>query len=154
MTALGNFVQGEKLTAGDMNAIGSYTAYTPTFSGFTLGNGTITARYTKINKLVHVVGFVDLGTTSTMTGPLDISLPVSFDTASQPILTPFAGQCIFYNGATLFNAYPIALSGTSFRMVGLLANGTYTTNYDISSGTPFTWNSSSDFRWNFFYQAA
>jgi len=133
---------------------GAYQTYTPTFNGFTLGNGTITAKYTQINKHVHVVGLVDLGTTSSMTGALDITLPVAFNTTSQPVLSPFGGQCLFYNGATLFNAYPLALNGTSFRMVGQLASGTYTINYDTTGTVPFTWNSSSDFRWNFVYEAA
>ena len=133
---------------------GAYQSYTPTFSGFTLGNGTFSARYTQINKYVHVIGWVDLGTTSSMTGPLDVSLPIAANTTSQPVLQPFAGQCILWNGTTLFNSYPISLFGTSFRIVGQLVNGTYSTNFDVTSTAPFTWNSSSDFRWNFSYEAA
>ena len=36
--------------------LGTYTAYTPTYSGFTLGNGTVTAKYCQVNDFVHVIG--------------------------------------------------------------------------------------------------
>ena len=89
MAVLGTFSPLTPLTAAELNAIGTYTDYSSsvTFAGFTKGNASVTARYTALNKLVHYVGYVDLGSTSSLTGPLDVSLPVNCNTASQPILS-------------------------------------------------------------------
>lgn len=154
MATFGTFTVGQVLTAAELNAAGAYTAYTPAYNGFTLGNGIVTARYTQFNKVVHCLGLVDLGTTSSLAGPLDIGLPVACDTTVQPILAPFAGNCLAYNGSLLFDAYPIQVSSVFFRMVGRLVNGTYSQNYDMSTNVPFTWNSSAYFFWSFIYKAA
>ena len=47
------FTAGQVLTAAQMNGIGEATiAYTPTISNGTLGNGTMSAYYSRVNKLV------------------------------------------------------------------------------------------------------
>lgn len=122
------------------------------FTGFTKGNATIVSRYTKVNGFVHFWGRCTLGTTSSMTGPLDINLPVSIS-ASSTIVDP-VGVCNAYNGSSIYIGHPINLFGGDVRCTWLLTNGTYATQADTGSTVPFTWKATDYFMWNFFYEAA
>ena len=79
MTALGDFSSGDVLTAADMNAIGTWTAYTPTVYNMVIGNGTVDFKYAQINKVVHLRGVFTMGSTSTFgtTGSPFFSLPIA-----------------------------------------------------------------------------
>ncbi len=60
----------------NMKAIGdAWTAYDPTLSGVTLGDGTLTGRYSIAGKLVHWSAELTLGSTSSVTGAIVIGLP-------------------------------------------------------------------------------
>ena len=132
-------------------AIGVYSAYTPTFGGFTLGNGTTNTRWTQVNKQVHYYGRVTLGSTSVMTGPLDVSVPININAAST-ILDPM-GVANAYNGSTIFYFFPINLFNASFRMIFASTSGAYATNVDVGSGVPFTWAAGNYFQWNMTYES-
>jgi len=69
-TAFGNAV---------VNAINgmAWTSYTPTYANFTLGNGTATHRYAKINDVVFVWDQIVMGSTSTMGTGMTMTLPVT-----------------------------------------------------------------------------
>jgi hypothetical protein len=146
------FTTGQVLTAAQLNSIGAYTAYTPTFAGFTVGNGTVNTRYTQVNKLVHFYGRVALGSTSAFTGPLDISVPIAINAASAVLDT--VGTCGAYNGAALFYGAPINLFNTSIRCTFFNSAGTYVTNSDTSATIPFTWANTNIFFWNITYESA
>lgn len=145
------FTAGNVLTAAQLNSIGAYTAYTPTFGGFTLGNGTINTRYTQVNKMVHYYGRVTLGSTSVMTGPLDVGVPFNINAAST-IIDPI-GVASGYNGSLIAFAFPINLFNASFRMVFSLTNGTYATSVDVGAGVPFVWAAGNYFQWNVTYES-
>jgi hypothetical protein len=59
--------------------IGKWIAFTPTQTNFTLGNGTSTWYYAKINKVVHVGGHVVWGSTTSLSGDWRINLPLTAD---------------------------------------------------------------------------
>jgi hypothetical protein len=150
MATLGTFTPGQVLTAAELNDIGTYSTYTPTFGGFTLGNGTITARFTKINKLVHCFGAVTLGSTSSMAGALDVDLPAT--AADGVFFEP--SPCYFFNNTTIFWGFAINISTTRIRLVAQNASGTYVSNSDTSATVPFTWASGHSFYWNHVYRGA
>jgi hypothetical protein len=134
------------------NVRGAYTAYTPTIGGFTLGNGTINTRYTQVNKMVHYYGRVTLGSTSVMTGPLDLGLPVNIH-ASSTIIDP-VGVSNAYNNSLIYIGHPINLFNASVRFTWLVTSGAYATQADTGPSVPFTWASTHYFMWNFTYEAA
>jgi len=152
MTALGDFVSGDVLTAADMNAIGTYTDYSSsvTFNGFTKGTSTVVAKYTKINKFVHYWGYVITQSGFSMTGPLDVSLPA---TATGGILTT-QSACAFYDGSLLYWGTAINISGTYMRLVTHVVNATYGYNGDVGASVPFSWLTGDAFYWNHYYEAA
>jgi hypothetical protein len=149
----------KKITASELSGyvvsgLGTYTTYTPTLSGVTLGNATVDARYTQIGKLVHYYGIITFGSTTTITGSnWEISLPVN--TGGATVFPIPCGGASYYDASSgllhwgetvrFFNA-------TSLRLTIDLAAQTYTTS--LSSTLPFTWATSDQLAFNVTYQAA
>ena len=131
----------------------SWAAYTPTFSGFTLGNGTLDFAFTQIGKTVHVRGACTLGTTSVMNGPsLDLTLPV---TSAYGALGFTYGHTSFWSGATVFNGSFISIGGTgNGRVLVYSTSNPYSQSLDITSTVPFTWASGRQFFLFLTYEAA
>jgi len=153
MATLGTFTAGSVLTAAELNAIGTYTDYSSsvTFSGFTKGNATVVAKYTKINKFVHYWGVVTLGSTSSMSGALDVYLPF---TATGGNITNNSA-CSFYDASgTLYWGTAFHIGTTEIRLQIHVASTTYASNTDVSSIKPFTWTTNDQFFWNHSYEAA
>ena len=99
--------------------LGTYTAYTPTIGGFTLGDGTMTASYCQVNKLVHTYGKIVWGTTSAFTaGNATLTFPIN------PILgssSPFTFSAVGTSsiadvsvGTAYFGIATVAGLGTNF----------------------------------------
>lgn len=106
-----------------------WTAYTPTVTGITLGNGTVTGRYKRIGPTVHIKVMIVVGSTTIITGLGSISLPVA---------NAYLGavQVIFLDA---LNTY--------FTGVGVLASSGMLIGWHGASGaiaaftatTPLTW---------------
>jgi hypothetical protein len=120
-------------------AVGTpWTTWTPTLVNLTLGDGSLTARYTQIGKTVFFNIVFILGSTSSVAANSTISLPV---TASSSINANTAiGSSLLkdanvgeYIGLTRF------LSTTTIRPVTLQGNVAFVTAASISDTSPFTW---------------
>jgi hypothetical protein len=149
MATLGNFTAAI-LTAAELNAIGTWTTWTPTFSGLTKGNGTVTARYSQINKVVHLNVLITFGSTSAMTGLVAVSLPVTAATgiSSMGVVRLEDAGSTFYVGTVQ------VASATSMQVFVNQANGTYTTMAATSSTVPFTWTTNDNLVISLTYEAA
>lgn len=153
MTALGDFSPGDVLTAADLNAIGAYTAYTPSSTGgLTLGNGTIQTSYTRINDFVHTYGYIILGTTSSVSAYVDIALPVT--NATGTFESPTGNALFWDNGSVIWKGATISVGNTTVRLVAELSSGTYTRYADLNPNVPFTWAATDILYWNIMYRAA
>lgn len=133
----------------------AWTAYTPTISGVTIGNATTTFVYAKLGKNVIVRGVCTFGSTSTVTGPLDVSLPVNNTGYSTTGIV--VGNTTFYNGTSYFYGPVVSIGQTDkFRCVAYNVSGTYATGSDVSTTAPFTWAPATNkfFACQFIYQAA
>ena len=131
----------------------TYTGYTPTFTNFTLGNGTINkARYAQSGKLVHVYIQVTLGSTSTVSGNITVALPV---TAASDQVGLWTGPAAFSDsGVGSFTGLVQISSTTAAKPDVNDASGTYPKITGLSSTVPFTWTTSDGFRLSFIYEAA
>jgi hypothetical protein len=94
------FVAGDILEAQQLNdnfnyVSGDFTSYTPTVTGWTIGNGTITGKYATIGQTVFLYGNFLFGSTSAVaaSSTLTITLPV----AQAAFSTPVEGSCNFYD---------------------------------------------------------
>jgi len=120
---------------------GSWSSYTPTLTGWTLGNGTLVGFYNNDGKTVNVAASVKWGSTTSASGNLYLSLPVAAD--------------LTLGGTFLFNIYQAGGSGvatdnsadTYYAIAGYVTGSTsmriIATNGANNSGVavsiPFTW---------------
>ena len=131
----------------------AWTAYTPTFSGITIGNGTVNFKYAKLGKTVHVRGVFTFGTTSALTTTVDIGLPFN------SVAYPFA-QCVgnFNTYSSLFAGSMVYVgSSSNFRCVLYNTAGTFAVPQDLSTTVPYgagNWNTGKQIMVSFTYEAA
>ena len=131
---------------------GAWQSYTPTFTNFTLGNGTITlAKYVQIGRTVTVKVLVTLGSTSSVSGRIGFSLPVTAtaDNTDRNIAT-----CGLSAGGVSGQGFLAIGSTTRADLYAQLASGTYVTATNISSTIPGTWTTGNTWSTQFTYEAA
>lgn len=131
----------------------SWASYTPTWTGMTIGNAVVTAKWRKHGKTV--VGSVKMvaGTTTSFSSGVTFSLPVSAVTVES---TP-CGTVVFFDVSAAFDTVGqvrINSGLAAANIVPILASGTYLQAVQCSSTIPFTW-ATGDIIWaNFCYEAA
>jgi hypothetical protein len=145
------FVAGSVLTAAELNGIGeTAVSFTPTFTNYTRGNGTSIAYYMQVNKLVYVYVKETLGSTSSVTGVISMTLPIA---AVRAQAVQMARARIDDTGAQVY--WGTTFGGTSTVILFAdLASGTYTAFANISATVPMTWASTDAFQFAFVYEVA
>lgn len=152
MTALGSFVAGDVLTAADMNAIGTWTTWSPTWTNLTVGNGTVTAQYSQINKVVHLRASVTFGSTTSISGSVTFTLPV---TASSTASTTGHGVAQFGDtGSASYLGVARVSTTTTGQLVAPNSSLTYVSLSALSSTVPFTWGNTDTINLTLAYEAA
>lgn len=141
-------------TAGEIG--GASTTWTPTWTNVTVGNGTVTARYTKIGKYYICRIMFVFGTTSSTSGDITFTLPAtSVSYAGTANVTPMGNARAFDNsGATVYNGDVLWKSTTTGGMRFMRSDGTYV-NQVVNSGTaPVTWATNDEYGMNFIFESA
>jgi hypothetical protein len=130
----------------------TWTSYTPTYENLTLGNGTMTARYKQIGKTVVVnVGF-SFGSTSSISGSVKISIPV---TAKNDVsYTLFPSWMFDTSVGTQLMGSMILEDSTKLTVIANKSDGTYVSTTIISSTIPWTWATGDRIAFAFVYEAA
>jgi hypothetical protein len=127
------FVAGDVLTAAELNGIGEVgTLFTPTITNGVLGNGTLSATYQRVNKIVVATYVWTLGSTSTITGGLQFSFPFTA-TSSTNMPIQILGGALFtdvsagadfviipYHATTANVGFLTSVASTAFTTVGLV----------------------------------
>jgi len=146
-----------KLAIGN-TVIGTYTAFTPTFTDLTVGNGTSTARFSRVNNVVNYYGFFTLGNTSAVTGGIRITLPITANSIYSTLNGIIMGDLTLYDtsAGTWYQGNVMSIGSTTLGLTRLwVANGTIVTNMsETSSSSPFTWGTGDQVIWNITYEAA
>jgi hypothetical protein len=147
-------VNGDINTTGAVriggNGIGEYQSYSPTTGGLTVGNGTMNASYCRIGKMIHYVGYFDLGTTSSISPYVDFSLPV---TSYSSTFTQPSGDALFWDqGGQLWKGATLMISQTAFRFVAEQVDSNQIRYNDLTSAIPFVWGNGDHLFWNFVYR--
>jgi hypothetical protein len=127
--------------------MGAWQGYTPTFSNLSVGNGTTAFTYVQQGKTVHVRGRISLGTTSTVTGLIAISLPVT--AVSSNFVASITGRA----GGTDHILYA-ASTTTTLSISAVTANGAYTSRANTSATVPGTWTNGDNITFSATYEAA
>jgi len=132
---------------------GTWQNYTPTYTNFTAGNATITARYTQTGKLVTVFFSVIFGSTSSISGTPNVSLPTNTVAGFEEMLVVF-GKIEDVGTAFLVGGCMIAYSTQTFRWQFFPTNGNYLASDNVSATAPMTWTTGDKFSTTFTYEAA
>lgn len=128
----------------------AWMSWTPIFTNFTLGNGTVDATYIQIGKFVTANLRVTMGTTSSMTTTPQFTLPVTAHTTA--LGTPFTVR-ISDTGTATFHAI-CQIVTTSVAEMFTLKAATYVYWDVITSSAPMTWTANDSFGVQLVYQAA
>jgi hypothetical protein len=144
LTAASGEATGLKYTGG-------WQSWTPSFTNFTVGNGSVLAAYQKIGKTVHYYLEVTLGSTSSVTGTIIFTYPIT------PVSARQAGQGTATLGDSGTAGYIGALGGWSATqgfLVTLGTGGAYATENQVNATVPFTWTTNDFFFLSGTYEVA
>ena len=146
------FVSGDVLTAAELNGIGEVLTYTPTTGNLTLGNGTLSANYVRVQKLVYVQITLTFGSTSSLSGSPSFTLPVTAALSR----TGAAGTTTALDAGVGWYVGGIEINATAAFPWIAVASGTYLTTptRNISATVPMTWANGDNLVMNFVYEAA
>lgn len=150
------FAAAAILTAAQLNtylrdnfkAIGdAMTSTTPTYTNFSLGNGTVSAAYAQVGKWVRYRGVITMGSTSSVTGTLRISLPVTsvVNTFGRPMVGNI--EVFDTSGSDRRFWVPAHQSGTEFYVASQA-------DVRADATTPWTWATGDLIAWHMQYEAA
>jgi hypothetical protein len=126
----------------------SGTNYVPTFTNVTLGSGgTKFGRYLAFGKLVVGVGGFTLGTSSSVTGTITMTLPFTAGTVGADWV--YAGRGYDASASSGASGLGVILDGETIgKNVVTIGNNFW------GSGTPWAWASGDTFRSIFVYERA
>lgn len=120
----------------------SWQSWTPTFTNFTLGTGTInSAKYTQVGKTVYFRLRITLGSTPGIGTDVQFTLPVASASEENSGTAPFnlIGQGILYDAGTANYIGYIGTSSTTTAWILRSVGGTQIAG--LTSTQPFTWAS-------------
>lgn len=155
-TAPRTWVAGEVVTAALFNThirdnlkmVGdALAAYTPTYTNFSLGNGSVAAVKAEAGKWVRYAGVITLGSTSSVTGTIRISLPAT--SVLSTFGRPLRGTAELFDSSAAARRFRIVAlqSGTEFYMADL-------SDTRVDAATPWAWGTSDTVAWNLDYESA
>jgi hypothetical protein len=132
----------------------TWTTYSPTLGGVTVGNGTSTWRYATSGKITFIYGTVKFGSTSSITNNVSFTLP---NTISQIATQYHQFGYMSVEDAGTTNYYGVvewySVLSAAFCFV-LQTNGTYATSANLASTVPMTWTTNDSFDVMCWYQEA
>jgi hypothetical protein len=132
----GDSLIADSSTATGLKWQGSWTSWTPAYTGLTVGNGTSTGRYSRVGNTVIAQGKLTWGSTTSASVPIYVTLPVANSASSQNVM--FDTTCFDSSASTLYVG-TIALDNDIAYFYQQGSTGTWT-DLTVQDGTrPFTW---------------
>lgn len=129
--------------------------YSPTISGITQGNGTITrAKFNMCEKLVNVKLLFTFGSTTSLSTDPVFTLPVTSVSYSGGFIALGVGTFYDSSGTSGIIANPCYASTTTVIFKCLYAGASYGSYSGVNSTIPFTWAVSDEVSGQFTYEAA
>lgn len=126
----------------------AWTAFTPSWGGITVGNGTSLGAYKRINNTIFYRASFEFGNTSSIAS-LGLSFPVTINSAYSAY-APIGVATLNDNGGLIYLAVHYKDTGIYIQA----ANAAYVAHSGISSTVPFTWATSDRIAVSGFYECA
>lgn len=130
----------------------AWASYDPTLANLTIGNGTKTFAYQQIGKTVHVRGKIVFGSTTSVSGAIGFTVPVTANT--NVVGQSFLGVRLLDSGTNSFNGIGYHSTTSYVDLFAISASGTYAGWIATSSTVPYTWANTDEIYVNFTYEAA
>lgn len=128
---------------------GAWTTWTPTLGNATKGNGTIDARYIRIGNKVSFFIYFGLGSTSSVSGEVNFTLPFT------PKYAMFQSTGWLRDlGVADYIGVPLILTDGKVYTRVLKADGTYGQPQSINSTVPITWGNGDEIYLTGWYEVA
>jgi hypothetical protein len=135
---------------------GPWASWSPTWTNLTVGNGTVTGKFAKIGKIISCRLAIVFGSTTSVSGDIIFSLPVTRATnAGTASLTPQGQARAFDTSATsvaLGDVLNLTTTTSAIRFQS--ASGSFVVQALGSSTVPFTWATGDEIAAQFCYEAA
>lgn len=134
----------------------AWPSWTPSWTNLTIGNAVVTAKYIQIGKLVICRLDVVFGTTTSISGDVKFSMPVTRATYGGTAGLVQLGVLSIYDVSpgTVVQGCVVNITTTEALIRVMTAGGTYVNLAACSSTVPFTWTTSDEIHAEFFYEAA
>lgn len=133
-------VTNAKLATGTGEAGGAWSAWTPTWTNLTLGNGVATARYTRIGMTVNFRLSLTVGSTTSMTASqVMASLPIAAHAQYQNFEHIAYGTAFDVSANQPYNIRATFSNSTTIKLYALNAASTFVPDSNVNNTQPFTW---------------
>jgi hypothetical protein len=137
----------DEVTAIETDLLKNWSSWSPTWTNLTVGDGTVTAKYFKIGKLVFFELHLVLGATSSIGGAVSVDLPVNAAATTSFIVGH--GEASDANGLR-YSVFS--------RLTGADAQALYahdgTSMVPVNTTAPHVWASTDGLALTGFYEAA
>ena len=136
--------------------LGVWTTSVPTYANITVGNGTVTSRFTQIGDTITWRFKLVFGSTTTVDGSgVTVSLPVTADIACMSIDGPYVGSAAMRESGNLTFVGTVTLNSTTVAGVAPITDsGVWERQSAMSATQPFTWGTSDQLSFQITYEAA
>lgn len=131
---------------------GAYTTHTPTWTNLTIGNGTNDFKYTQVGKFVHLHGKLTFGSTTSVSGHIEMSVPVN---AVATTVEPKPGIALQDSGTATYYGFGLFVNAVSrLTLYAYNVAGTYLQATALSATAPHTWANTDVIYIDLVYEAA
>lgn len=135
--------------------LGAWTAYTPTFTNLTVGNGTLSGGSVRLGRTIHFYVKFILGTTSTVGTAPTFSLPVAASARYSSTTLDVLGRVLILDAGTAdFGGVSMFASSTTGALQVYNAASTYLQVNGFTATVPMTWTTGDGFVVYGTYEAA
>jgi hypothetical protein len=134
---------------------GAWKSFTPAITGssaWVLGNATIDSAWQQVGRTVSYRGRITLGSTSTVSGQLQVTLPVAKTPTTTDIL---GGRVAFFDDSTAATRLGNAVANSSLLALRLdHETGADLTQRFVDTTVPWTWTTSDRVEWLVTYETS
>ena len=116
---------------------GVWTSFTPSWTNLTVGNGTVSAHYSIVNKILFVRVKFTMGSTSSMGDPLRMTLPASL-TQNTDAQESIGWAQLTDTGVASYTGFVNVSSSTQVTIAVINASSTYGQTNNVNGTRPFT----------------
>jgi hypothetical protein len=144
------YLVADSSTATGLKYEGTITSWTPSFTNASIGNGTVVAEYQRVGNLIFCYIQFTLGSTSTVTGDVNFTLPIG--SSKRPYNT---GNGWYLDAGVTTAGGSIELAGSNGYFRVSETGSTYlNVTRTFTSAIPWTWGTNDIMAAYFYYEVA